>query len=158
MNTQEIDLTIPDQEIEIIEDSELLGIYEGGDSDEISLRLRIVHRGEPGLKSRVHIKAILRDNAKLDLEGLLRIEKGAEKSDTYLKVDILLLGEHAKARIVPSLEILEDDVRGGHGATIGRLDDNQVHYLMSRGFSSKETEKILIESFLKEIRQKLDDK
>jgi Fe-S cluster assembly protein SufD len=55
------------------------------------------------------------------------------------------------------MEILEDEVKGGHGATIGMIDENQIWYLMSRGITKKEAEKILIEAFVNSLIQETDN-
>ncbi len=117
-------------------------------NDVIKNKIYIIHN-KRDLKSRINIRVVVFDNALLDLEVVLKINKGAENCDTYLKIDCLDVGDKSKARVVPSLEILENEVRGGHGATIGYLDDNQLNYLYSKGINKVKSEKLLVEAFLK---------
>lgn len=129
------------------EDTELTATFVGRNNDEVISQITFLHR-KPNINSRIIIKAVLYDESKFDFEGLLKIESGAVNTDTYLKIDCLLMSENAFARAVPSLEIFEDEVKGGHGATIGYLDPVQVNYLMSKGLNTKEAEELIVEAFL----------
>ncbi|MBN1915932.1 SufD family Fe-S cluster assembly protein [Candidatus Dojkabacteria bacterium] len=149
-----LDFKKENQEIEINEDSEILGLYIGKKNDSANLKLKIIHK-KPYLKSNVLIKAVLWDKSKLNFEGDIIIEKGARNTDTYLKADVLIMSEDASARAVPSLEIKEDEVKGGHGATVGQIDQKQLFYLRSRGLPHKEAENVLVEGFIKEITSKM---
>lgn len=142
-----LDLTKPEINIEITEDSQINGLFIGKNNEEIKTKITITH-SLPHLVSRVKIKAVVFDNSNFDLEGLLKINKGASGTDTYLKIDCLVMSPNAKARAIPSLEIKEDEVKGGHGATIGYLDPYQVNYLKSKGISNKNAEDLLVEAFI----------
>lgn len=147
MKTIEIDFTVPEQIIEVVEDSNIVGKYIGRGDNELSTKIVILHKN-CYITSRINIKAVVFDKAKFDFEGLLRIEKGAVGTDTYLKIDCLVMNENASARAIPSLEIMESEVKGGHGATIGYLDPQQIYYLKSHGLSPLETENLLVNAFL----------
>ncbi len=147
MHKIKLDLTKTENIIEITQDTELVGLFIGRNEDNVKTNLRIIHKN-PHLKSRVNIKAIVFDKARFDLEGMLRIEKGAVDTDTYLKIDCLVMSEGAFARAVPSLEILESEVKGGHGATIGYLDPEMLYYMKSRGLSQKQSEDALVAAFI----------
>jgi Fe-S cluster assembly protein SufD len=148
-----LDLT-HDNTIEISEDTELIGLFIGKNSDKIVSRLDVIHK-KPHLKSLTLVKAVVYDKARFDLEGKLIIQKGAKLTDAYLRIDVLLMSEGATARAVPSLEITEDDVKGGHGATIGQVDAEQMFYLTNRGLSAQQSEKLLIEGFVQDLLQKV---
>jgi len=151
MRKRNINLTNDNQLIEIIEDSEYNIIYVGSENSDLKARIQIVHK-LPNLKSRINIKSIVLNNAKFDLEGILKIEKGAYNTDTYLKIECLIVGDNAYARAIPSLEIKESAVKGGHGATIGYIDQNQLDYLYSKGLDKITSENLLISGFIgKEI-------
>ena len=147
MKTIEIDFTIPEQVIEITEDTQVVGKFVGRDEQAIKSKITFLHK-KSGLHSRVNIKAVVFDKSKFDFEGLLKIEKGAVGTDTYLKIDCLVMDNNAYARAIPSLEINESEVKGGHGATIGYLDPSQIYYLKSHGLDSKSAEEILVDAFL----------
>jgi Fe-S cluster assembly protein SufD len=144
-----IDLRQPQSEIHIEEDIEVMSTYIGRGDESVKSHLKIIH-SKPNLKSRILIKAVVFDRARFDFEGLLRIQKGAVGTDSYLKIKCLVMSESAFARAVPSLEILESEVKGGHGATIGYLDDQMMHYLLSRGISKSGAEQMLVEAFIKD--------
>ncbi len=141
--------------IELDQDTHLLGLFVGHNSDEIKRKLVFSHAA-PNLTTRVEIKAVVFDQAKFDLEAMVRIPDGSAHTDTYLKIDCLIMGEQARARAVPSLEIQEDEVKGGHGATVGMVDQDQVHYLMSRGFPRDIAENMLVEAFIGEMQDQID--
>jgi len=147
MKIIEIDFSKQEQIIEVTEDSQIEGRFVGNKDDSLNSKITFLHK-LPGLKSRINIKAVVFDTAKFDFEGLLKIEKGAAGTDTYLKIDCLVVGDSAFARAIPSLEINESEVKGGHGATIGYLDPAQMYYLKSHGLNVKSSEEILIDAFL----------
>lgn len=147
MKTLNIDFSKSEQIIEITENTLVVGKYIGTNSNELSSKITFLHK-KPGIYSRIEIKAVVTDEARFDFEGLLKIEKGAISTDTYLKIDCLILSDKAFARAIPSLEINESEVKGGHGATVGYLDPVQMYYLKSRGLSINSSEKILIDAFL----------
>lgn len=142
-----IELTNEDKNIEVTEDVEIISIYSGGKDTELKSKLVFIHR-KPNTKSRINFKAVVFDNAKVDIECILKIEKGAVGTDSYLKIDCLVIGENAYARAIPSLEINESEVKGGHGATIGYIDPEQLYYLKSRGLKKSEAEEMIVEAFM----------
>ncbi len=149
MKKQSIELKNENTDIEIVEDTQLNAIFVGRNEDILKSRINIIHK-KPHLTSRINIKAVVFDNAHFDLEGVLRIEKGAVGTDTYLKIDCLVMSESAYTRAIPSLEINESEVKGGHGATIGYLDPEQLYYLKSHGLSEKDSERVIVEAFIKD--------
>jgi len=98
-------------------------------------------------KAHYRLKAAMFDRSVVDYKGNLVITKPAQLSDTYLSHDTLLLSDYARAKSVPALEIEADDVKAGHAATIGKVDDELMFYLLSRGIDPKEAEQMLITSF-----------
>jgi len=120
----------------------------GKKNEVIKKRLKFSIR-KSDINRTITIKAVLWDNARLDLEAILRVEKGAKNTNTYLKIDCLLMSENASARVIPSLEIMEDAVKSGHGATISTIDKIKLNYLQSRGLSIPQAEKLIVQGFLK---------
>lgn len=101
----------------------------------------------PETKASYRVRAAMFDHSAVDYKGNLIIPKPAQLTDTYLSHDTLLLSDHARARTVPALEIEANDVKAGHAATIGKVDDELMFYLMSRGIESKTAERLLISGF-----------
>lgn len=147
MKKTTLELKSEEYNLEITEDTEVNAVFVGRNNDEIKTKINIIHR-KPNITSRINIKAVVFDKARFDMEGVLIIEKGATGTDTYLKIDCLVIGEEAFARAVPSLEIKESEVKGGHGATIGYIDPIQMNYIQSHGLNKEESEKTLVEAFL----------
>lgn len=104
------------------------------------------------------IKTVLFDRCEMDYAGYLNIHKNAQIIDSHLSHHTLLLSPNAKVKTVPSLEIEADDVKVGHSATIGHIDDEMLFYLKSRGISEKEAKALLVQGFIKEGLEKLEDK
>lgn len=145
--TKKIDLTSLTPKYEINSSGELILIYLGQKDTEFSKKFEFVVR-KPDIEHTVKIKAVLEENAKMDIEAVLRVEKGAKNTNTYLKIDCLMLSNQAHTQVIPSLEIMEDAVKSGHGATVSSINPSQLHYLQSRGLRLKEAEKIIVEGFL----------
>lgn len=80
-------------------------------------------------------------------DGLIVVRPGAEKTDAHLSSRNLLLSPHAEIDAKPQLEIYADDVKCGHGATVGRLDENRVFYLRSRGIGDAQARALLMHAF-----------
>ena len=133
---------------------EIIGLVLGKGSEEKSLEAYITHAA-PNTKSNVNVRAVLRGKAKFDFRGNVKIEKGAKGADAYLRSDVLLFDDAKMGDDTPALEILEPDVKAGHAATIGKVDEQMLFYLMTRGLSRKQAEKLLVEGFIGPIKEKL---
>jgi len=133
---------------------EVVGLVLGKNSDEKSLEAYITHAA-PRTKSKVIVRSVLRDRSTFAFRGNVKIEKGAKGSDAYLRSDALLFDDAKMGDDTPALEILEPDVRAGHAATIGKVDEAMLFYLMSRGLSRNQAEKLLIEGFVSPIKNQL---
>lgn len=134
----------------------VLGIIVGRGNDQIKINTLQQHTA-PQTLSDLHIKSILRDNAFFAYEGFIRIEKQAQQSNAYQRNDNLLLSAGAKAESKPALEILANDVRCTHGATLGKIDPEQLFYLESRGISRENAKLLIIQGFFQMIIDKIDD-
>ena len=115
------------------------------------------HHKAPNTKSDLLIKGAFFNKTSYSYRGLIRIDPKAQKSNAYQKNNNLLLSDDAHIDTKPELEILADDVRCTHGATVGRIDEENLFYLMSRGIPKNEAEKLIIEGFLKSVVLDLED-
>jgi Fe-S cluster assembly protein SufD len=93
------------------------------------------------------IKGCLKDRARSIYQGLIQVSEDAQRTDAYQANRNLLLSDQARADSIPGLEILANDVRCTHGATIGHVDDEQMYYLMSRGLPRLEAQRLIVEGF-----------
>jgi Fe-S cluster assembly protein SufD len=88
-------------------------------------------------------------------QGMIYVSPGAMKTDGYQANRNLVLSPRARADSIPGLEILADDVRCTHGATVGKIDPEQVFYLLSRGIPKGESERLIVEGFFDPIMQRI---
>ncbi len=100
-------------------------------------------------------KGALRDTSRSLYAGLIRIEKGAQRSDAYQANRNLLLSENAKADSIPMLEILNNDVRCTHGATVAPIDPEHLFYLESRGIPRDQAEQMVVRGFFGEVLDRI---
>ncbi|MBI2327043.1 SufD family Fe-S cluster assembly protein [Candidatus Curtissbacteria bacterium] len=133
---------------------EIVGLALGRGDENKALEIYITHAA-PRTKSEVKVKSVLRDRSTFAFRGNVKIEKGAKGADAYLRSDALLFDEAKMGDDTPALEILEQDVKAGHAATIGKVDEQMLFYLMSRGLSRKEAERMLVEGFVSPILEKI---
>jgi Fe-S cluster assembly protein SufD len=93
------------------------------------------------------IKSCLKDRARSVYQGLIQVAEGAQRTDAYQANRNLLLSDKARADSIPGLEILANDVRCTHGATIGQVDAEQMFYLMARGLPQHVAQRLIVEGF-----------
>lgn len=133
---------------------EVLGMVVGRDAEAYQLDIRVVHQGL-NTSANTAVRGVLFERSRFDFTGMIKIEKGADKSLSLLENRVLILGSSATADSVPSLEIEADDVKASHAATIGRVDAAALFYLQSRGIPSQNSISLLAEGFFEPILKKL---
>ncbi len=109
----------------------------------------------PHTTSDLLFKGALKGNSRSVWQGMIYVAKGAEKTDGYQANRNIVLEEGARADSIPGLEILADDVRCTHGATVGRLEEEPVFYLRSRGIPKTDAERLVVEGFFDPIMQRI---
>jgi len=109
----------------------------------------------PHTTSDLLFKGALKDRSRSVWQGMIYVAPGAQKTDGYQANRNLTLSPHARADSIPGLEILADDVRCTHGATVGKIDADQVFYLRSRGIPYAEAERLIVEGFFDPIMQRI---
>ncbi|WP_333893164.1 Fe-S cluster assembly protein SufD, partial [Atlantibacter subterraneus] len=102
-------------------------------------------------------KVIARDRGKAVFNGLIKVAKHALKTDGQMTNNNLLLGRLSEVDTKPQLEIYADDVKCSHGATVGRIDDEQMFYLRSRGIDQISAQKMIIYAFAAELTESVTD-
>jgi Fe-S cluster assembly protein SufD len=100
-------------------------------------------------------KGALKDNSRSVWQGMIYVAPGAQKTDGYQANRNLVLSKAARADSIPGLEILADDVRCTHGATVGQMEEEHIFYLMSRGMPRPEAERMVIDGFFDPIMQRI---
>ena len=110
----------------------------------------------PSTTSDFAFKGALRDTARAVWRGMIRVEEGAQRTNAYQENRNLLLSKKAHADSIPGLEILANDVRCTHGATIGQVDREMLFYLMARGLSRAEAERLIVRGFFNDILDRIE--
>jgi Fe-S cluster assembly protein SufD len=110
----------------------------------------------PSTTSDFAFKGALRDTATAVWRGMIRVEKEAQQTDAYQESRALMLSPDAHAVPIPGLEILANDVRCTHGATVGRVDRDELFYAMARGLSRAEAERLIIRGFFQDILDRIE--
>jgi Fe-S cluster assembly protein SufD len=109
----------------------------------------------PHTTSDLLFKGALKDQSRSVWQGMIYVAPGAQKTDGYQANRNLVLSPKARADSIPGLEILADDVRCTHGATVGKIDADQVFYLRSRGMPYADAERLVVEGFFDPIMQRI---
>jgi len=109
----------------------------------------------PHTTSDLLFKGALKGKSRSVWQGMIYVAPGAQKTDGYQANRNLVLSDGARADSIPGLEILADDVRCTHGATVGKLEQEPIFYLKSRGIPQAEAEKIVVEGFFDPIFQRI---
>ncbi|MEM1282259.1 MAG: Fe-S cluster assembly protein SufD [Chlamydiota bacterium] len=136
-------------------EAELDGVWMLHGKRESHVNVLIDHQA-PNCRSRQMFKGVLRDFSRSSFEGKILVRQAAQQTDAFQLNNNLLLSERSHADSKPNLEIFADDVKASHGATVGRLDEEQLFYMKSRGFSDIEAKNMLIYGYCKEVIDRID--
>lgn len=126
---------------------EIAGSFQLAGSEQLDLQVIIQHQA-PHTRANTTLKGVARDRARIRFVGRIIIDKDCGDTNSFLTERILLLSDEAKAEAVPDLEILTDDVKCSHAASVSRIPEEQLFYLMSRGLPRAEAEALVVEGFL----------
>ena len=110
----------------------------------------------PSTESDFAFKGALREQATAVWRGMIRVEENAQKTNAYQENRNLLLSDQAHADSIPGLEIMANDVRCTHGATLGKVDREQLFYLMARGLSRAEAERLIVRGFFQDVLDRIE--
>ena len=124
--------------------------------DHQEIKTRINHLA-PNCKSFQKVKNVVDSSGKGVYQGKIFVKDVAQKTDAYQLSKAILLEENSEFDSKPELEIYADDVKCSHGSTSGSIDDESVYYLMSRGLNKKESIKLLVNGFLNEIIEDINN-
>jgi Fe-S cluster assembly protein SufD len=135
---------------------DLAGCFLGRDAEHIDTTL-VVDHAVPGCTSRELMKGVLAGRARGVFQGKVIVRPDAQKTDGKQMAQALLLSEEAEFDSKPELEIFADDVICGHGSTAAQLDGDTLFYLRSRGIPPAQARALLVESFVGEAFDKIED-
>lgn len=130
--------------------SDVQGLVLGDGKEHFSFNT-IQEHNSPDTKSNINFKVALKGESVSVYQGIIRVAKIAQRTDAFQSNKNLLIGSDAHAESIPKLEILADDVKCSHGATVGPVDREQIFYLMSRGLSARQAEELVVTGFFRQV-------
>ncbi len=133
---------------------EILSIAFAGEGQHQDAGGKIVHAA-PNTTSNIFAKSISKNGGRSSYRGLLEVAKGAHGAKSKVVCDALLLDEHSRSDTYPTIRIGEDDVDVGHEATVSKVGDEQLFYLMSHGLSEEDAGKLIVNGFIEPIVKEL---
>ncbi|MDP3734417.1 MAG: SufD family Fe-S cluster assembly protein [Nanoarchaeota archaeon] len=160
-----VDVIITDKELtidlkthlqEVGAETKQLQAFVGRNSQKIVITSDVVHEHNQTV-SLMKAKGVLHDNAKLEYQGTIKINKDAAGCRADQRTDTLLFGDEARCDAVPILEVENDNVQCSHGASMGQLDQEQLFYVLSRGFDEHTAQQLIINGFLEPIIREISD-
>ncbi len=133
---------------------EILSVAFAGKGQHQDAGGKVVH-GAPNTSSVISSKSISKDGGRTSYRGLLKVYPGAIGSKSNVRCDALLLDENSRSDTYPYIEIDEDDVSIGHEASVSKIGEEQLFYLMSRGLSEAEAATMIVSGFIEPIVKEL---
>ena len=117
----------------------------------------VLRHAEKGTKGNILVKGIARESGSARLDGMIKIEKNGGGAESFLSEHVMLLNPGAHATANPELEIENNDVQSRHAASVSRIDEEKIFYLMSRGISREDSKKLIVEGFLESALERIED-
>lgn len=135
---------------------DILGLFVGKKSNNFELKTNQYHDA-PNSTSNLLIKGVFDADSRFIYQGLIKIEKTGQKSHAYQKNKNLILSSDVYVDSRPFLEILANDVFCTHGSTTGKINEESLFYLKSRGIDHKKAEQLYVSGFVQEVVDKIRD-
>ncbi|WP_433238610.1 Fe-S cluster assembly protein SufB [Streptosporangium sp. CA-135522] len=133
---------------------ETLSVAFAGEGQHQDAGAKMVHLA-PNTSSTVISKSVARGGGRTSYRGLVQIEEGAHGSASTVKCDALLVDQISRSDTYPYVDVREDDVSMGHEATVSKVSDDQLFYLMSRGLNEDEAMAMIVRGFVEPIAREL---
>ncbi|MEM2785483.1 MAG: Fe-S cluster assembly protein SufD [Candidatus Nitrosotenuis sp.] len=126
----------------------------GNNEQSFDLSANLIHR-KPSTEGQVVQRSVLKNKSKSLFKGMIKILEGASQSKSFLSGRSILLDKDAKSDAIPGLEILTNDVKATHSASVAQIDEEQIFYLATRCLSRQEAERIIVEGFLEPMSRSM---
>jgi Fe-S cluster assembly protein SufB len=133
---------------------EVLSVAYAGAGQHQDAGAKMVHAA-PETTSTIISKSISKDGGRTSYRGLVRVEEGAHDSKSFVRCDALMLDEDSRSDTYPYMEVGEQDARIGHEATVSKVGDDQLFYLMSRGLSEQQAMGMIVNGFIEPVTRTL---
>ena len=137
-------------------EANIYGAYVCGGDERVKIAVDM-HHDVPHCSSRQLFKGVAGGKSKVDFYGKIIVAKDAQRTEAYQENHNILLSDSAKVDTKPQLEIYADDVKCSHGATIGRLNEEEQFYMRSRGISLEDARVLQMISFIAPVLENMDD-
>ncbi len=133
---------------------EVLSVAFAGEGQHQDAGAKMVHNA-PNTSSTIVSKSVARGGGRTSYRGLVQINEGAHGSKSTVKCDALLVDSISRSDTYPYVDVREDDVSMGHEATVSRIGEDQLFYLMSRGMTDDEAAAMIVRGFIEPIAREL---
>ena len=133
---------------------EVLSVAYAGPGQHQDAGAKMVHAA-PETTSTIVSKSISKDAGRTSYRGLVKVEPGAHKSKSFVRCDALILDEESRSDTYPYIEVGEQDAQIGHEATVSKIGDDQLFYLMSRGLSEQQAMSMIVNGFIEPVTRTL---
>ena len=137
--------------------AEHVDIIFGNKNQAFDITANLTHLA-PSTRGRVSANSVLKDTAKSTFKGMIKICKNARASESYLAGHAILLDKGARSDAIPGLEIETNEVKATHSASVTQVDEEQMFYLMSRGFSRDSARRVIVDGFLEPLSRRMSPK
>ena len=134
----------------------IYGAYLCGGNERVKIAVDM-HHDVPHCNSRQLFKGIAGGTSRVDFYGKIIVAQDAQQTEAYQENHSILLSDDAKVDTKPQLEIYADDVKCSHGATVGRLNEEEQFYMRSRGISLEDARLLQMISFISPVLEAVDD-
>jgi len=133
---------------------EVLSVAYAGPGQHQDAGAKMIHAA-PETTSTIISKSISKDGGRTSYRGLVRVEEGATGSKSFVRCDALMLDEQSRSDTYPYMEVGEQDARIGHEATVSKVGEDQLFYLMSRGLSEQQAMSMIVNGFIEPVTRTL---
>ena len=133
---------------------EVLSVAYAGKGQHQDVGAKMVHAA-PNTASKIILKSMSKDGGVTTHRSLVRVEEGAVGATSHVECDALLLDDHSLSKTFPSLEIREPEAQTDHDATVSRISNEQLFYLMSRGLSEEQATGMIVHGFIEPVTKAL---
>ena len=137
-------------------EANIYGAYVCGGEERVKIAVDM-HHDLPHCNSRQLFKGVAGGTSKVDFYGKIIVAKDAQRTEAYQENHNILLTDGAKVDTKPQLEIYADDVKCSHGATIGRLNEEEQFYMRSRGITLEDAKVLQMISFIAPVLENIED-
>ena len=134
--------------------AEFTGVSFAGKGQNLDTGAKVIHAA-PNTSSTINSKSISRNGGKATYRGVLKVNSNAYNSKSMVSCESLMLDNKSKSDTIPVIDLLNDDVEIGHEAKIGKISDESIFYLMTRGISEDEAKSMIVRGFVEPISKEL---